>query len=112
MIARFHVQSTCAWAYGSRRRGFARAGNYLQAMCDDQPPGSARPLPAAALAAAERRPHLRQHLAEPVGSAPGGLRRDLMLQVLVRGVAAWWRGIDAGALVRRFGVRAPRAPAL
>lgn len=37
---------------------------------------------------------------------------NLMLQVLVRDVAAWWRGIDAEALVREFGVRSPRAPAL
>ena len=37
---------------------------------------------------------------------------NLMLQVLVRDVTAWWRGIDAGALVREFGVKPPRAPAL
>ncbi len=35
-----------------------------------------------------------------------------MLQVLVRDVAAWWRGLDAEALVREFGVQPPRAPVL
>ncbi len=37
---------------------------------------------------------------------------NMMLQVLVRDVTAWWRGIDADALVREFGVQPPRAPAL
>lgn len=37
---------------------------------------------------------------------------NLMLQVLVRDVAAWWRGLDAGVLVREFGVQPPRAQAL
>lgn len=35
-----------------------------------------------------------------------------MLQSMVKDAEAWWRGMDAAALVQEFGVRLPRAPAV
>jgi uncharacterized glyoxalase superfamily protein PhnB len=40
------------------------------------------------------------------------LAENLMLQLMVRDVDAWWARVDAQALVRDFAVRAPRAPAM
>ena len=37
---------------------------------------------------------------------------NTMVQLLVRDVDAWWAGLDAPALVARFGVRHPVPPAM
>lgn len=40
------------------------------------------------------------------------LAENLMLQLLVRNVDAWWEQHDPGRLVGSFSVKAPRAPAM
>jgi uncharacterized glyoxalase superfamily protein PhnB len=40
------------------------------------------------------------------------LAENLMVQLMVRDADAWWRGVDAAALVQEFGVKPPRAPAV
>ncbi len=40
------------------------------------------------------------------------LAENLMVQLMVRDADAWWRGVDATALVQEFGVKPPRAPAV
>ena len=40
------------------------------------------------------------------------LAENLMVQLMVRDADAWWRGVDAAALVQEFGVRPPRASAV
>jgi uncharacterized glyoxalase superfamily protein PhnB len=37
---------------------------------------------------------------------------NCMIQMLVRDAAAWWERVDDAALVRDFGVKPPRAPAM
>ena len=37
---------------------------------------------------------------------------NCMLQLLVRDVEAWWRRVDAAALVAEFAVKPPRPPAM
>lgn len=41
-----------------------------------------------------------------------GLAENLMVQLMVRDADAWWRGVDAAALVQEFGVKPPRVPAV
>ena len=40
------------------------------------------------------------------------LAENLMLQLLVRDAASWWRDADPDRLVAEFAVKPPRAPAL
>jgi catechol 2,3-dioxygenase-like lactoylglutathione lyase family enzyme len=40
------------------------------------------------------------------------LADNMMVQILVRDVNAWWRELDAEGLVREFAVKPPRPPAL
>ena len=40
------------------------------------------------------------------------LAENLMLQLLVRDAASWWRDADPDRLVAEFGVKPPRAPAM
>lgn len=37
---------------------------------------------------------------------------NLMLQILVRDVDAWWARVDPGRLVEAFGVKPPKPPAM
>ncbi len=37
---------------------------------------------------------------------------NLMVQLLVRNVDAWWERVDAAELAKNFGVKEPRAPAM
>jgi catechol 2,3-dioxygenase-like lactoylglutathione lyase family enzyme len=41
-----------------------------------------------------------------------GFAQHFMMQMLVRDVGAWWQRVDADALVAKYGVRPPRAPAM
>ena len=40
------------------------------------------------------------------------LAGNMMVQLMVRDADAWWRELDAAALVEEFGVKPPRAPAV